>query len=378
MERQDRQAPAPDSLTRVPRPRHHVPHAAAVFETDALIVGAGPVGLFQAFQLGLHGIHAHIVDALPSAGGQCAQLYGDSPIYDIPGIPACTGLELTERLLRQVAPFSPQFHFNQVLAQLSRRDDGRWDACTDQGVRFATRTLFIASGVGAFLPRKLTTTGLAQFEGTQIHYRVDRADIFHQRRVLVVGGDEAALRTALQLCTSPHNTALHVAAHVSLLHRRDSLQASAETLSRWQAACDAGLADFHVGQITGFSTQDTRLSAVHILDDEAREQALPVDHILVQLGLSPKLGPVAQWGLAMERKQLVVDPSAYATSEPGIYAVGDINTYPGKRKLILCGFHEATLAAFGARAWLYPDRPDTLEYTTSSKHLHAILGVANR
>lgn len=352
-----------------------MPHTAAPFETDALIVGAGPVGLFQAFQLGLHDIRAHVVDALPSAGGQCAQLYGDSPIYDIPGLPVCTGQELTDGLLRQVAPFRPQFHFNQVLAHLSRRDDGRWDAATDQGTHFITRTVFIASGVGAFLPRKLTTPGLERFEGTQLHFRLDHPERFHQRRVLVVGGDEAAVQCALQLCARADSAAAPAASHVSLLHRRDSLQASTATLAQWQAACDAGYADFQVGQITGFATEGDLLCAVHLLDADAVERSLPVDQVLVQLGLSPKLGPLAQWGLALERKQLVVAPRDCATSEPGIYAVGDIATYPGKRKLILCGFHEATLAAFGARARLFPDRPDTLEYTTSSKHLHAVLGV---
>lgn len=353
-----------------------MPHAAAPLETDALIVGAGPVGLFQAFQLGLHDIHAHVVDALPNAGGQCAQLYGDSPIYDIPGLPACTGQELTERLLRQVEPFRPQFHFNQVLAHLSRRDDGRWDAATDQSTCFIARTVFIASGVGAFLPRKLTTPGLDRFEGTQVHYRLDRPEQFHQRRVLVVGGDEAAVHGALRLCAQAGSNAAPAASHVTLLHRRDSLQASPGTLEQWQAACDAGAADFQVGQITGFATDGDLLCAVHLLDADAVERSLQVDQVLVQLGLSPKLGPLAQWGLALERKQVLVDPRDYATNEPGIYAVGDIATYPGKRKLILCGFHEATLAAFGARARLYPHRPDTLEYTTSSKHLHAVLGVA--
>lgn len=352
-----------------------MPHTAAPLETDALIVGAGPVGLFQAFQLGLHDIHAHVVDALPSAGGQCAQLYGDTPIYDIPGLPACTGQELTERLLCQVEPFRPQFHFNQVLAHLSRRDDGRWDAATDQGTCFIARTVFIASGVGAFLPRKLTTPGLDRFEGTQVHYRLDRPEQFHRHRVLVVGGDESAVRCAVQLCASADSAAAPAASHVTLLHRRDSLQASPASLAQWQAACDAGYADFQVGQITGFTADSDQLCAVQLLDVDAVERSLPVDQVLVQLGLSPKLGPLAHWGLALERKQVLVDPRDYATNEPGIYAVGDIATYPGKRKLILCGFHEATLAAFGARARLYPHRPDTLEYTTSSKHLHAVLGV---
>ena len=353
-----------------------MPNAAPPIETDALILGAGPVGLFQAFQLGLHDIRAHLVEALPHAGGQCAELYGDKPIYDIPGIPVCTGSELTERLLKQVAPLAPTFHFNQVLSTLARLDDGRWDACTDAGTRFLTRTLFIAAGVGAFLPRKLTTPGIEQFEGSQLHYRMHTPADFSQRRVLVVGGDDTALASALRLCPTHADAYPHKAAHVTLLHRRDSLQASPELLAQWQSACNAGGARFLAGQIAGFDADANHLRALQILGADAQTHTLPIDQLLVQLGLSPKLGPVTQWDLDMERKQLMVDTQTFSTSAPGIFAVGDINTYPGKRKLILCGFHEATLAAFGARARLFPERPDTLEYTTSSKHLHGVLGVA--
>lgn len=368
MERSHGQTAAPDSL--------NVPTAAPPIETDALILGAGPVGLFQAFELGLHDIRAHIVEALPFAGGQCAELYGDKPIYDIPGIPSCTGRELTERLLQQLAPLALTFHFNQLLSTLAACEDGRWEACTDQGTRFLARTIFIAAGVGAFLPRKLTTPGIEAFEGRQLHYRMLAPKIFAQRQVVVVGGDEAALANALRLCPSHPDGYPHKAAHVTLLHRRDTLQAPPALLAQWQAACDAGAARLEVGQIAGFDADANRLQALQVLGADAQTHTLPVEQLLVQWGLSPKLGPITQWSLAMERKQLLVDTQAFSTNASGIFAVGDIVTYPGKRKLIVCGFHEATLAAFGARTQIYPDRPDTLEYTTSSKHLHAVLGVS--
>lgn len=336
-------------------------------ETDALIIGAGPVGLFQVFELGLLGVQAHVVDALPFAGGQCIALYADKPIYDIPGIKRCTGRELTERLLEQAAPFKPTFHFNQTIEALERQDDGRYALKTSTGTRFVAKTVFIAAGVGAFQPRKLHVEGLDAFEGTQLHYRLPDLASVRKQDLVVLGGEDSALEAAIALCNS-------AAQSVTLIHRRDVFQAEAATLAQIKALRAAGRLRFVEGQITGVRSQ-TRLHALVVTDKDGQQSTVPLDSLLVFLGLSPKLGPVAQWSLDMERKQLCVDTETFATSAPGIFAVGDINTYPGKKKLILCGFHEATLAAFAAMELITPDERVQLQYTTTSSKLHRALGV---
>ena len=336
-------------------------------ETDALIIGAGPVGLFQVFELGLLGVQAHVVDALPFAGGQCIALYADKPIYDIPGIKRCTGRELTERLLEQAAPFKPTFHFNQTIEALERQDDGRYALKTSTGTRFVAKTVFIAAGVGAFQPRKLHVEGLDAFEGTQLHYRLPDLASVRKQDLVVLGGEDSALEAAIALCES-------AAQSVTLIHRRDVFQAEAATLAQIKALRAAGRLRFVEGQITGVRSQ-TRLHALVVTDKDGQQSTVPLDSLLVFLGLSPKLGPVAQWSLDMERKQLCVDTETFATSAPGIFAVGDINTYPGKKKLILCGFHEATLAAFAAMELITPDERVQLQYTTTSSKLHRALGV---
>jgi thioredoxin reductase (NADPH) len=341
-----------------------------VIETDALVVGAGPVGLFQVFELGLQGIHAHVVDVLSEAGGQCLALYPNKPIYDIPGIPHCTGRELTQRLLQQIAPFKPAFHFNQQVSQVNRYDDGRWMVATPQQ-QFLTRTLFIAGGVGAFVPKELKVEGLAAFSGKQLHYQPFSTERLAGQRVLIVGGEEAAVESAIALATS----GTQQAQSVTLLHRRDVLQAQATALAELAALRGSGRIQFVAGQITGIQTRDGQLCAVQINTPEDQTLSLPVDALLVSLGMSPKLGPITQWGLAMQRKQLLVSSETFATSEPGIYAVGDVVTYPGKKKLILCGFHEATLAAFAAASYLNPNLSGVLQYTSSSTLLQQRLGV---
>lgn len=348
----------------------------APVETDALVVGAGPVGLFQVFQLGLHAVHTHVIDTLPHAGGQCGELYPDKPIYDIPALTVCTGRELTERLLQQIAPFKPSFHWNQQVSNVQAQADGRWLVGTRQGRQFLTKTLFIAAGVGAFLPRTLKVAALEPFEGTQLHYRADTPADFAGKDVLIVGSDDTAVQHALALCAAHSDGKPDKARSVTLLHRRDVLQAEPSALAALRALCNAGHMEFVVGQITGHDELQGRLSAVRITTVDGTERTLPTDVILVLQGLSPKLGPIADWGLAMERKQLQVSTETFATSAPGIFAVGDINTYPGKKKLIVCGFHECVLAAFAAMSVITPDAKVPLEYTTSSARLHALLGVA--
>lgn len=343
----------------------------APIETDAVIIGAGPVGLFQVFQLGLQGIHAHVIDSLPAPGGQPLELYADKPIYDIPAIPVCTGRELTDALLKQIAPFHAQFHLGQTVRVLQQRDDGRFDVATSQGTRFTSKTVFVAAGVGAFEPRTLKVEGLARFEGSQLFYRVSDAAGLAGRHLLIVGGDDTALDCALRFAADGPERA----ASVTLLHRRDVLQAAPASVARLHALCEQGRMQFVVGQVTGIRTLHERLSAAEITGTDGQVQALPLDAMLVLLGLSPKLGPIAEWGLDLERKQVRVNTETFCTRVPGLFAVGDINTYPGKKKLIVCGFHEATLAAFGAVAYLRPDDKTLLQYTTSSTVLQQRLGL---
>jgi thioredoxin reductase (NADPH) len=338
---------------------------AAPIETDAVIVGAGPVGLFQVFQLGLQEIRAHVVDALPHAGGQCVELYGDKPIYDIPAVAATSGRDLTQRLLAQVEPFSPTFHFNQLVAEVQPQADGRFAVATSQGTRFLTRTLFIAAGVGAFQPRALKVEGIGKF-ASQVLHRADDTAPFAGRKVVVLGDEDPALEAACRL--SPH-------ADVTLLHRRDGFRADPARIEAMRSLVAAGKMRFKVGQPTGLREEAGRLAALEVAAPDGSVAALPADVLLVMLGISPKLGPVADWGLDLERKQLQVDTAQFATRVPGIFAVGDINTYPGKKKLILCGFHEATLAAFGAAAIVFPGKEIHLQYTTTSTKLHRLLGV---
>jgi thioredoxin reductase (NADPH) len=350
-------------------------------ETDALIIGAGPAGLFQAFQLGLLEIKAHIVEALPHAGGQCAELYGSKPIYDIPSVPVCTGQELTDNLLRQVAPFSPTFHFGQLVNGLQRLDDSRLEVHTTgtgQTTRFITRTVMIAAGVGAFLPRSLNLEGLQAFEGQQLFHSVQDPHSFENQRVVICGDTDTALEWALRLSTAKTHPYDHAARSVTLIHRRDQFSAAPELVSQFRTAVAAGHIQFIAGQATGIFAHHGHLTGLQLLLQDESSRALQLDQLLVLQGLSPKLGPITQWGLDMERKQLRVNTETYSTSEPGVFAVGDVNTYPGKKKLILCAFHECVLAAYGAASIIDPEKKPMLEYTTTSKRLHKLLnGSAN-
>jgi thioredoxin reductase (NADPH) len=341
-----------------------------MIETDAVIIGAGPVGLFQAFQLGLQEINSHIIDALPHAGGQCAELYPHKPIYDIPALPVATGQELTEKLLAQLAPFKVPMHLDQQVNSLQKMPGGRWQVTT-QKQRFLARTVFVAAGVGAFVPRKLAVPGLEAFEGSQVFYHSMAPEKAQGQHLVVVGGDDAAVETALYWADSLK------CARVTLLHRTDRFKAEPELLDRLQQHQHRGTLQVAVGQplepFTSANGEHLQGLKIATADDAVAE--LPLTLLLPRLGLSPKLGPIADWGLAIDRKQLPVSAETFATSEPGVFAVGDINTYPGKRKLIVCGFHEATLAAFAAAAYLRPNERLLLQYTTTSPRLHELLGV---
>ena len=345
------------------------PSPPGMVTTDAVVVGAGPVGLFQVFQLGLQGIAAHVIDALPHPGGQCVELYADKPIYDIPAVPVCTGRELTERLLQQIAPFKTPLHLQQEVVALQRQPDQRFRVTTANGQVFDCATVFIAAGVGAFAPRRVALEGLSALENRQVHYHAITAERLTGQAVVVMGGDAAALEDALALAQAG------TCASVTLLHRIDKFRVEPALEQALRTALAQGQLQLVIGQPTGLECEGEHLTALEIATNDGSAR-LPLDALLPRLGLSPKLGPVADWGLAMERKQLCVSPETFATSEPGIFAVGDINTYPGKRKLIVCGFHEATLAAFAAAAVVRPEERVLLQYTTSSPRLHALLGVS--
>jgi thioredoxin reductase (NADPH) len=340
-------------------------------ETDAVIVGAGPVGLFQVFELGLLEIKAHVIDSLGYPGGQCVELYPDKPIYDIPAVPVCTGQELTDNLLKQIEPFGATFHFGQEVTVVQRQDDGRFYVETSKGTRFLTRTIFIAAGVGAFQPRTLKVEGLEKFDGTQVFYRVKNPADFAGKNLVIVGGGDSALDWTLQFTQDgPHR-----AESVILLHRRDGFKAAPASVAKMRELCEQHEMQFTVGQVTGYDERDGKLTDVKVTGSDGVTRVMPLDMLLVFFGLSPKLGPIAQWGLDIERKQLKVDTEKFATNVPGIFAVGDINTYPGKKKLILSGFHECALAAFGAAPFIFPEKKIHLQYTTTSPKLHKVLGV---
>ncbi len=341
-----------------------------LIETDAVVIGAGPVGLFQVFELGLLGIRSHVIDSLPAAGGQCIELYADKPIYDIPATKVCTGRELVHRLLQQIEPFAPTFHLGQQVDSVERRPDQRFRIQTSAGTQFLAKVVVIAGGVGSFQPRRLKLDGIASFEGTQLFYSAPGdTGALRGRCIVVIGDDDAALECALRLAPT---------AKITLMHRRDEFRAAPETIVNVRRMLAEQQLQFIAAQANGFGQADGRLTALQVLTADGTAQSLPLDTLLVLTGLSPKLGPIAEWGLALERKQLVVDTAQFQTSERGIFAVGDVNTYPGKKKLIVCGFHEAALAAFGAASIVFPGKPIHLEYTTTSPRLHEALGVASR
>jgi len=365
-------------------------------ETGALVIGAGPVGLFQVFELGLLEIRAQVVDALPYAGGQCMELYADKPIYDIPGLPYATGRELVERLQKQIAPFDAGFHLGQQVRAVRARPDGRFDVETSAGLRFVAGAIVIAGGVGAFQPRRLKVEGLEPFFGTQVIDRFDGDDtgvadadanageseatsVFAGQRVVIAGNGDAAVAAALAAAAGngksrgDHESA---AASVTLVHRRDDFDAAPAQLQALAAARAAGRIAF-VGGVPKAAVIDRgKLVGLTVAANDGTTPTLPLDRLYALLGWSPKLGPIADWGLALEKKQLVVDTERFGTSTPGIHAVGDVTTYPGKKKLIVCGFHEATLAAFAIAERLHPERAQPLQYTTTSPKLHRLLGVA--
>jgi len=339
----------------------------STIQTDALIVGAGPCGIFEVFELGLLGVKCHVLDTLPVVGGQCAELYPDKPIYDIPGIPVCTGAELVAALMKQIEPFAATFHLGEEVTELLPQEDGSFIVRTAKEKTFHARTVFVAGGVGSFQPRKIRLDGLEDFEATSVHYRVRNPADFAGKHVVILGGGDSALDWAVALA--------EIAGSMTLVHRRAEFRGAQATADRYLALCSAGKARFIEGKISGFHADGTRLDSVTIAANSGAEIELPVDVLMAFFGLAPKLGPIAEWGLDLNRKTVNVDTEKFETNIPGVFAIGDINYYPGKKKLILSGFHEAALAAFAAKALLEPGKKVHLQYTTTSPVMHERLGV---
>jgi len=339
---------------------------AGIVETDCVVIGAGPVGLFAVFELGLVDIKVHVVDILDKVGGQCAELYPEKPIYDIPALPVVTGQELTDRLMEQIKPFGAQFHLGERIDALSREADGRFRVETDAGKVFLAKVVVVAAGGGSFTPKRPPLQGIEAYEGTSVFYAVRKIETFRDRNVLIVGGGDSALDWTLNL--QP------VAKSVTLLHRRDEFRAAPHTVQQMRDLVEAGKVQLRIGQVTALDGADGALSSVTISTATAPE-TLPVDRMLPFFGLTMKLGPVANWGLNLEQNLIAVDTAKFETSEPGIFAIGDINTYPGKLKLILSGFHEAALMAQAAHKIVYPGKKLMFQYTTSSSGLQKKLGI---
>jgi len=341
--------------------------ADAPITTETVIIGAGPCGLFQVFELGLLGIGAHVVDSLRHPGGQCAELYPDKPIYDIPALPVCGAQELVDRLLQQIKPFKAALHLGHEVTEFARRDNGRFHLATAGGVRFDAGAVVIAAGLGSFQPRRIGIEGAEAFEGSAIQYRVRNAAELAGKHLVIFGGGDSALDWTLEL--------LPRAASLTLVHRRQEFRAAPASVARMRELVAAQRMRCFEALPHSLIVSEGALRGVNIRSADGTLTALSAEQLLVFFGLHPKLGPIAEWGLALEKKALRVDTERFQTSIPGVFAVGDINTYPGKKKLILSGFHEAALAAFAIQHHLYPQKKQFLQYTTTSPVMHQRLGV---
>lgn len=338
-------------------------------KTDVVIIGAGPAGLFQVFELGLLDIRAHVIDSLKQVGGQCAELYPDKPIYDIPAIPVCSAQELVDRLMLQIKPFAPDFHLGQMVSSLQTREDGRFLLATSEGKRFDAAAVIIAAGLGAFQPRRLRVQDAEAWEGSHIHYRISAAQRVHGKRIIILGGGDSALDWTLEL----HGKA----SHITLVHRRAEYRAQPASVNKMKALAEGGqLEEFH-GMVRGVFSRDGGFGGLDVADPEGKMHHIEADEVYVFWGLSPNLGPIAEWGLDLDKRHIHVDTEKFQTTVPGIFAVGDINSYPGKKKLILSAFHEAALAAFAVQQHLHPEQKARLQYTTTSPIMHRRLGVVD-
>jgi thioredoxin reductase (NADPH) len=341
----------------------------APITTEAVIIGAGPAGLFQVFELGLLGIKVHVLDSLPAPGGQCTELYPDKPIYDIPALPVCGAQELVDRLLQQIKPFGAEWHLGEETVELRKQENGRFVVISSAGTAFDAGAVVIAGGVGSFQPRRLALQGADEFEGRQIHYKVASAAELHGRRLAIFGGGDSALDWAIELAP--------LAGTLTLVHRRSEFRGAPASVARMRALEAAGKLRFVEGLAHGLRVADGRLVGVDVRGPDGAAHPLEVEQILVFFGLAPKLGPIAGWGLELDKRAIRVDTEKFQSSIPGVFAIGDINIYPGKKKLILSAFHEAALAAFAVQHYLYPAKKQYLQYTTTSPAMQKRLGVSS-
>ena len=340
-----------------------------MIDTESLIIGAGPCGLFQVFELGLQGITAHVVDALPEVGGQCTALYPDKPIYDIPAIPVCSAEELVSRLSEQIQPFDASFHLDQQVVQIQSIDSETFRVETSKGTVFQTKSIVIAGGVGSFQAMPLRAKGAEDVSSDFLHYRITDRSQFKDMRLVILGGGDSALDWALEL--------VDFASSLTLIHRSEKFRAATASVQRMRDLVADNAMDFFVGNATTVVSDNGKVREVHITKPDREVVSLPIDHLLVFFGLSPKLGPIADWGLEITKNQIETDTERFETNIPGIYAVGDIANYPGKKKLILSGFHEAALVSFAIKKRLFPEEKAFLQYTTTSPLMHQRLGLAN-
>jgi thioredoxin reductase (NADPH) len=341
-----------------------------VIETDVVIVGGGPAGLFAVFELGLLDIKSHVIDILPRAGGQCSELYPEKPIYDIPAIPICTGQELTDNLLKQIEPFHPTYHFNEMVETLESSgtaDKPSFRLATDSGKTFHCKVVVVAAGGGSFQPKKPPIPNIDVYEGKSVFYAVRKVDDFRDKHVVIVGGGDSALDWTLNL--QP------VAKSLTLVHRRDAFRAAPHSVKAMQDLVAAGKISFKLGQITRIDGADGQLSGATLKGNDGVETQIDCERLMPFFGLTMKLGPLANWGLNLHENLVPVDTEKFETSHPGIFAIGDINSYPGKLKLILSAFHEGALAAQRAHHYVYPEKKLLFQYTTSSTNLQKKLGV---
>ena len=341
-----------------------------IVHTDVVIVGAGPVGLFAVFELGLLDLRAHLIDILPRAGGQCTELYPEKPIYDIPGFPVVNGQELVDNLLKQIEPFHPTFHFNEQvegLESLGSPEAPRFRLTTNGGKTFECKTVIVAAGGGSFQPKKPPIAGIDAFEGKSIFYAVRKMETMRGKNIVIVGGGDSALDWTLNL--QP------IAGRVTLIHRRDDFRAAPHSVKAMRELVAAGKMDLRIGQVLGLKGEDGVLTHASVRGAENAVSEIACDVMMPFFGLTMKLGPIAHWGLNLHENLVPADTAKFETSTPGVFAIGDINTYEGKLKLILSGFHEAALAAQKVHRYVYPDKKLTFQYTTSSTNLQKKLGV---
>jgi thioredoxin reductase (NADPH) len=336
-------------------------------KTDALIIGAGPCGLFAVFELGLLDIKVHVVDILDKIGGQCAELYPEKPIYDIPGIPMVTGQGLTDALMEQIKPFSPTFHLNEMIEKVEKIGDPLFRVTTDGGKVFETKVVIISAGGGSFQPKRPPVPGIEAYEGTSVYYAVRKMETFRDKDILIVGGGDSALDWTLNLHP--------IAKSVTLLHRRDDFRAAPHSVEQMRALVRDGKMTLALGQVTALEGDSGQLTGAVVKGNDNSTFTVTCNTMLPFFGLTMKLGPIASWGVQLENNLVPVETSAFETNVPGIFAIGDINTYPGKLKLILSGFHEGALMSQKAHRYIYPDKRLVFQYTTSSSSLQKKLGV---